>query len=83
MPEQITFVVNGKVLCLSRHAVEFSIRGLSPEPIQRHAVEVGETMYPVKQVFEAATGLDRLDFTSAVARRNLSRLGFAVLRFDG
>ena len=80
MPEQITFVVNGKLLRLSRRDVESCIRGLSPEPIQRLAVEVGGTMYPVKQVFEAATGLDRLDFTSAVARRNLGRLGFVLVR---
>ena len=83
MSEQITFVVNGKLLRLSRRDVESCIRGLSPQPIQRHAVEVGETTYPVKQVFEAATGLDRLDFTSAVARRNLGRLGFVVVRVDG
>ena len=83
MPEQITFVVNGELLRLSRRDVESCIRGLSPEPIQRHAVEVGGTAYPVKQVFEVATGLDRLDFTSAVARRNLSRLGFVLVRVDG
>ena len=83
MPEQITFVVNGRLLRLSRHSVESCIRGLNPEPIQRHAVEVCGTTYPVKQVFEAATGLDRLDFTSAVARRNLGRLGFVLVRVDG
>ena len=83
MPKQLTFVVNGKLLRLSRRDVESCMRGLSPEPIQRHAVEVGGTTYPVKQVFEAATGLDRLDFTSAVARRNLGRLGFVLLRVDG
>ena len=83
MPEQIAFVVNGDSLRLSRRDVESCIRGLSPEPIKRHAVEVGGTRYPVKQVFEAATGLDRLDFTSAVARRNLGRLGFALVRVDG
>ena len=83
MPEQITFVVNGKLLRLSRRHVESCARGLNPEPIQRHAVEVGGTTYPVKQVFEIATGLDRLDFTSAVARRNLGRLGFVLLRVEG
>ena len=83
VPEQITFVVNGELLRLSRLDVESCIRGLSPEPIQRHAVEVGGTTYPIKQVFEAATGLDRLDFTSAVARRNLGRLGFVLVRVNG
>ena len=83
MPEQIMFVVNGKMLRLSRRDVELCIGGLRPEPIQRHAVDVGGKTYPVKQVFEAATGLDRLDFTSAVARRNLGRLGFVLSRVDG
>ena len=83
MSEEITFVVNGKMLRLSRRDVESCLRGVSPDPIQRHAVEVGGTTYPVKQVFEAATGLDRLDFTSAVARRNLARLGFVLLRVGG
>jgi hypothetical protein len=31
-------------------------------------------------VFELATGLDRLDFTSATARRHLARLGFTLSR---
>ena len=83
MPEQITFIVNGELLRLSRRDIESCTRGMSPEPIQRHAVEVGGTKYPVKQVFEAATGLDRLDFTSAIARRNLGRLGFMLVRVDG
>lgn len=83
MPEEITFVVNGTLLSLSRRDVESCTQDLTPEPIQRHAVEVGGTVYPVKQVFEAATGLDRLDFTSAVARRNLGRLGFVLRRVDG
>ena len=83
MSEQITFVVNGKTLRLLRGDVESCLRGVSPEPIQRHAVEIGGTKYPVKQAFEAATGLDRLDFTSAIARRNLGRLGFVLMRVDG
>ncbi len=78
MPEQITFVVNGKLLRFARRDVESCTRGLSPKPIQRHAVEINGTMYPVKQVFEATTGLDRLDFTSAVAR-----LGFTLVRVNG
>ena len=83
MPDQITFVVNGNHLRLARRDVESCMQGLNPEPIQRHAVEVGGTVYPVKQVFEVATKLDRLDFTTAVARRNLGRLGFELLRVDG
>ena len=83
MPDQITFRVNGKLVSLSRREVELCMRGMNPEPIQRHAVEVAGTAYPVKQVFEAATGIDRLDFTSAVARHNLGKLGFILVRANG
>ena len=83
MPERIDCIVNGRSLSLSRGEVEACMRGVSPEPIQRHAVDVGGKRYPVKQVFEAATGLDRLDFTSAIARRNLGRLGFVLHRVGG
>lgn len=54
--------------------------GVEPETIRSHAVDVKGVSYPVKQVFAAVTGLDRLDFTSAVARRHLLNLGFRVER---
>lgn len=81
--EKIFLAVNGNLLRLSRCDVELCIRGLSPEPIQRYAVGVGGKNYPVKLVFEAATGLDRLSFTSAAARRNLGQLGFVLVRVGG
>jgi hypothetical protein len=80
MPDVIEFVVNGQSLSLSHQAVVEAIKGVPPEHIRSHIVDVAGTRYPVKQVFEAATGLDRLDFTSAVARRQLARLGFEVGR---
>ena len=80
MAEKIEFVVNGKTLSLSRAQVLDSVAGLEAEPIRSHSVVIGGTHYPVKQVFERATGLDRLDFTSAVARRQLLRLGFKPQR---
>jgi hypothetical protein len=80
MPHKIDFVVNGENVSLSRRDVERSVAGLAPEPIRSHAVVVSGVRYPVKQVFEAATGLDRLDFTSATARRHLGRLGFELAR---
>jgi hypothetical protein len=46
-------------------------------------VQVGGVRYPVKQVFALVTGLDRLDFTSAIARRNLGKLGFELARSNG
>lgn len=80
MADVIEFVVNGQSLSLSHQDVVEAIKGVRPEPIRSHTVEVEGTLYPVKQVFEAATRLDRLDFTSAVARRQLVRLGFEVGR---
>jgi len=76
----IEFVVNGKTMSLTRAGVSKAMRGVAAEPVQTHSVTVEGTRYPVKQVFHEATGVDRLDFTSAVARRNLARLGFEVAR---
>lgn len=82
MPDNIDFVVNGKNLHLTRPGVERAMANVEPEPIRSHAVVVGETRYPIKQVFEIATGLDRLDFTSGTARRHLAKLGFELYRAD-
>ena len=80
MTDSVEFVVNGETVALSRSGVTRAMRGVAAEPIRSHSVAVGGVRYPVKQVFQVATGLDRLDFTSAVARRQLSRLGFEVER---
>jgi len=78
--DNISFIVNGTSVTLARRDVERAMNGVLPEPVRNLVVEVGGTRYPVKQVFEAVTGLDRLDFTSATARRHLGKLGFAVSR---
>ena len=80
MPESIDFIVNGQALHLTRPGVERAMKGVEPEPIRSLVVVVGGVRYPVKQVFEKATGLDRLDFTSATARRHLGSLGFTLSR---
>ncbi len=80
MPEGIRFVVNGKAFTLKADEVEKAMRGVEPEPVRSHVVVVAGQRYPVKQVFEKATGLDRLDFTSGTARRHLTRLGFKLSR---
>jgi hypothetical protein len=77
---RVSFVVNARKFTLRRSAVISVMDGVEPEPIQAHAVRVGTARYPVKQVFALATGLDRLDFTSGVARRQLGRLGFRLMR---
>ncbi len=80
MPNEIEFLVNGAHLRLTREGVERAMEGVTPEPVQRHGVEILGVRYPVKQAFALATSLDRLDFTSAIARRNLDKLGFPVFR---
>jgi hypothetical protein len=52
--------------------------GLPAEPLRSHTVQVSETWYPVKQVLERTTGVDRSDFISTAASRQLKKLGFPV-----
>jgi hypothetical protein len=62
---------------------EMVIRTMSrkePESIRTHLVEIENRQFPPKQVFEAVTGMDRLDFTVAQARHVLQRLGFELRR---
>jgi hypothetical protein len=80
MAADIDFIINGKPIALSRAGVSKAMRGVAAEPVKKHAVVVDGTRYPVKQVLGLATGLDRLDFTSATARRVLTKLGFQVSR---
>jgi hypothetical protein len=65
---------------LEPEAVEASLRGVLPEPIQEHYVVINGRRYPPKQVIVRATGLDRADFTTHQARRVLKRLGFVAAR---
>lgn len=80
MVEKIDFTVNGIQMSLTRQAVIAALDHTEPETIRAHAVVVRGTKYPIKQAFAEATGLDRLDFTSATARRHLNRLGFELRR---
>jgi hypothetical protein len=80
MAGEVEFIVNRKAITLTPAAVSEAMHGVVAEPVQTHSVLIEGTRYPVKQVFQEATGLDRLDFTSATARRNLVRLGFEVTR---
>lgn len=74
------FRVGGRDVELEREQVEAAMRGKSPEPVRTHAVEVNGQYWPPKQVLAEVTDLDRLDFTTQVARRILQRLGFRTFR---
>ncbi len=80
--EEIAFTLNGQTMRLSRKQVITSVAKEDPENIQSHAVNIEGRLFPIKQVFAVATGKDRLDFTTAFARRQLVKLGFEVRRTE-
>lgn len=73
------FILNGRALELDSAVVAVRMSGVVPEAVREHGVLVGGRLFPVKQAFEVATGLPRLDFTSDVARRHLGALGFDLV----
>ena len=77
---QIEFTVGGKRLSLTQDEVAKKLQGVPPEPTRSLVVEVNGLLYPVKQAFATASGLDRADFISHQARSVLQRLGFKVKR---
>lgn len=80
--DEIQFTLRGKSYTLSRKEVLAAMKGVEPERIRSHAVEVGGREFPVKQVIDKVLkGVDRLDVTSSDARRILGRLGFKLARY--
>jgi hypothetical protein len=79
MPE-INFQLKGQRYNLTHDAVENALRGIEPDVVREYAVQIGSKLYPVKQAFSVAVGLDKADFISTEARRHLIRLGFNVFR---
>jgi hypothetical protein len=70
-------LLNGVSHDLTADQVCRRVRGVEPEPVHQYGVRIEGTLYPVKQAFEAATGIARRAFTSQTARRHLAALGFA------
>ncbi|WP_157362083.1 hypothetical protein [Haloechinothrix halophila] len=70
------FKLSGREFELDRALVHASLAGQSPEAIRDHWVEVDGQRWPPKQVLEAAIGVQRSEFTSHTALRQLRRLGF-------
>lgn len=81
------FTVGGEEYDLTPEQVERRMRGVEPEEIRKHVVELLGTVYPPKQVFAAVTGRSRASFTTMEAQRVLTRLGYrcrtAGQRTDG
>jgi hypothetical protein len=77
---EVKFKVRGREHVLRKDEVIAKMKGVAPEATRALVVEVGGTLYPVKQVLSVAGGLDKADFISHEARRVLQRLGFKVQR---
>jgi hypothetical protein len=75
----VRFTLNGQQFELTAEDVQDRVRDITPEPVQEYGVQIGLMRYPVKQAFEAATGVSRRKFTTQVARRKLAALGFEIV----
>ena len=74
------FTVGGESYEITPEQVVRALKGVEPEPIVKHLVEIEGSVYPPKQVFGRVTGRDRMSFTTYEAQRVLSRLGFVCRR---
>lgn len=73
-------IVGGRPFDFSKEEIERRIKGVRPESIREHLVEILGIAYPPKQVLAAVTGWDRTSFTTMEAQRVLTRVGFACRR---
>ena len=80
MPETqaVELVVRGERLRLRKSDVMRAVSDGGFGVVRQHAVEINRQLYPVKEVFARATGIDVLDFNTTQARAALRRLGFEV-----
>jgi hypothetical protein len=78
---EVRFTMDGRRFRLRRSEVVTAMKGVPAEPVRSHSVRVGGTWYPVKQVMARCVDVDRSDFISTAARRQLRQLGFE-LRHD-
>jgi hypothetical protein len=80
MAQEVEFKVGGKRYRLKRDDVLSRHRKIDPGTIRAHAVEIGGLLYPIKEAFARASGIDLLDFNTNLARRVFSQLDFKVKR---
>jgi len=76
--QAVDLVVRGERIRLRRADVVRAVRDGGFGVVRQHAVEIDSQLYPVKEVFARATGVDVLDFNTTQARAALRRLGFEV-----
>ncbi len=76
--QYIDLVVGGERIRLRKADVLRAVRNGPLGVVRQHAVEIEKQLYPIKEVFARATGIDVLDFNTTQARSALRRLGFEV-----
>lgn len=72
------FILRGKPFSLTYEDVVRAMKDVPAEPIKRYVVEVGDRIYPPKQVLAQVTSLPAIAFTTQDAYHILNRLGFSV-----
>ncbi|MGH7750767.1 MAG: hypothetical protein ACREQ5_39245, partial [Candidatus Dormibacteria bacterium] len=77
--QYVDVVVGGERIQLRKTDVLRAVHDGPFGVVRQHAVEIDQKLYPVKEVFARATGIDVLDFNTTQARAALRRLGFEVL----
>lgn len=75
--------VGGRDFNFTKEQVEARMKGMDPDLIQKHVVEVNGQLYPPKQVLGQVTGWERTSFTTMEAQRILTRIGFVCTRVPG
>ncbi|MCL5116955.1 MAG: hypothetical protein M1272_07380 [Firmicutes bacterium] len=78
----MNFTLRGKSFSLTYEQVVSVMRSVPADEINRYCVEVGDRIYPPKQVLARSTGLPPIAFTTQDAYRILNRLGFSVARVE-
>jgi hypothetical protein len=76
--EAVELIVRGERVRLRKADVMRAVGNGGFGVVRQHAVEIDRRLYPVKEVFARATGIDVLDFNTTQARAALRRLGFEV-----
>ena len=76
--ERMKFTVGGTEFTLSRADVEARLHGVESEVIRELYVEVKGVMFPIKQAFAYATGMQRGGFTSHDAMRVFRKLSLRI-----
>lgn len=77
-----TFTINHQRFTIEQHEAFRTLLNGTPGLVQRHYVQVGSNIWPVKDALAALTGLDPQEFTSQHAGRVLRILGFQVHQRD-